>query len=111
MARYHKTLIFNNASEYYAPLRKSRNLKSIVHHETPKIYNPGVLDRMSIVTTDHVWSYGDRYYKLAHQYYGDANFWWVIAWYNSRPTESHLKFGEVITIPVNIQDAFAVLGV
>ena len=110
MARYHKTEIFNNSSEYYKPLRQSRNLKNIQHYETPVIYNPGVVDRMVVAATDHIWKYGDRYYKLAHQYYGDARYWWVIAWYNGRPTESHMNFGEIIAIPLNIQDAMEALG-
>ena len=111
MARYHKTEIFSNRSEYYKPLRSSRDLKSIRHYETPMIYNPGVVDRMVVLSTDHIWVYGDRFYKLANQYYGDPAYWWIIAWYNGKPTESHMNFGDLIAIPVNLHDALTVLRI
>ena len=35
----------------------------------------------------------------AHEYYGDSRLWWVIAWYNKTPTESHVSLGSVLSIP------------
>jgi len=49
---------------------------------------------------DHVWKLGDRFYKLAHKYYSNAEMWWVIAWYNQTPTESHVSPGQLIQIPL-----------
>ena len=40
-----------------------------------------------------MWKLGDRFYKLADQYYGDPTLWWIIAWYNRMPTESHAEGG------------------
>ena len=44
-----------------------------------------------------------EYSKLAHKHYGDSSLWWVIAWFNKRPTESHVTVGTVIVIPMPIQ--------
>ena len=48
---------------------------------------------------DHIWKEGDRFFKLAHQYYGDSTMWWVIAWFNRTPTEAHVSLGDTIYIP------------
>lgn len=81
----------------------------MVHYATPKLYNPTARDRATVKTTKHLWKYGDRLYKLAYQYYGDENFWWVIAWYNGYPTEAHIKTGSILWVPLNIEAALRVL--
>ena len=83
----------------------------IQHYETPIMHNPSVPERAVIQTTSFLWKYGSRFYNLAQRFYGDPEYWWVIAWYNGAPTEAHLKPGDVIYIPINIEEAFAVLGV
>jgi hypothetical protein len=47
-----------------------------------------------------VWKRGDRFFKFASKYYGNPKYWWVLAWYNQRPTESFFKFGDIIEIPL-----------
>jgi len=56
---------------------------------------------------DYTWGTGDRYFKLAHKFYGDASLWWLIAWYNQAPTDSHVKTGEVIQIPLPLDAIMA----
>lgn len=110
MGRYNKYKTLNNTSDYYKPLREIRNKsKALKHYETPIIHNPTVAERASLKTTSHIWKYGDRFYKLADQYYGDVRFWWVIAWYNGAPTEATLTNGNVIYIPLNLENALKVL--
>ena len=111
MPRYNKTKKFINASEYYAPLRKSRDLKRVQQYATPILYNPPPAIRARVKTTKHLWKYGDRFYNLAHQYYGDQRFWWVIAWWNGYPTEAHVKTGAIVYIPLNIESALKALRV
>jgi nucleoid-associated protein YgaU len=111
MSRYTNKRKIVNASEYYAPLRRSRGLRAIVQYETLMLHNPTVSQRTSLKTNTHIWKYGDRYYKLANQYYGDSRLWWVIAWYNARPTEANIQTGDVIAIPLSIQDILTVLRI
>ena len=110
MPRYTRDRILTNASEYYAPLRKSRGLKAIRHYETPVLRHPSLLDRALLNTTSHIWKTGDRFYKLADKYYGDANYWWVIAWYTGYPTEATIKSGDPIQIPLNLESTLFALG-
>jgi len=101
----------DNDTEYYKPLRIKRGVKNIVQYVTPMLHNPTVAQRASLQTTAHIWVYGDRFYKLANQYYGDPGFWWVIAWYNGTPTEVDIFKGDVIEIPLGLEDVLNVLGV
>ena len=110
-SRYKKTDILYNSSEYYSFLRKERNVKGIRQYATPTLRQPTIADRARLVTKSHAWSYGDRYYKLAAETYGDPTYWWVIAWYNGVPTEALLKTGDVLTIPLDLQEVLSVLGV
>jgi hypothetical protein len=71
--------------------------------------NPTIADRSALKTVTHVWKYGDRYYKLADQYYNDVDYWWVIAWWNARPTEADVSPGDAISIPLNLEEALQVL--
>ena len=73
--------------------------------------NPSFSARVNVKTSKHIWKYGDRFYSLAHTYYGDARYWWVIAWWNSYGVEADVKNGALLTIPINLTDALKVLGV
>lgn len=99
-----------NDSEYYSFLREKRGVKIIEQFPTPSLSHPGARLRAAISVDPFIWQYGDHFYKIAHQYYGNSNFWWVIAWYNGYPTESDIKIGALIDIPINLEDALRVLG-
>ena len=106
MPRYNKTRKVINKSEYYEFLRKERGVKVIEQYATPMLHNPTVWQRMNLTTTTHIWKYGDRFYKLAHQYYGDERFWWVIAWFNQRPTDAHFSVGDEVLIPFPLDQIY-----
>ena len=46
---------------------------------------------------------------LAHKFYENPNYWWVIAWYNAYMTEADVFTGDVIHIPLNLEQALRVL--
>ena len=57
----------------------------------------------TIPITKHVWSQGDKFYKLSQKYYGNPNYWWVIAQFNHAPTEAHMYLGKVLKIPLSLE--------
>ena len=78
MPRYANKKIFLNDAEYYDFLRKNRsNTKGVRQYDTQILKNPTIADRSALKTVTHVWKYGDRYYKLADQYYNDVDYWWI----------------------------------
>ena len=105
------TKIVQNSSGHYKKILERRGVKNLSHYGTPTLRHPTISERASIATTGHIWAYGDRFYKLAHKYYGDANFWWVIAWRNGQPTEATIQTGDFLDIPLDINKALDALGV
>lgn len=103
--------ILSNDTEHYKELYKRRGLKKIRHYGTPRFRHPTVEQRASINSVGHIWAYGDRFYKLADQYYGDVRYWWVIAWWNGHPTEVTIQTGDFLDIPLDIGAALDALGV
>jgi len=102
VSRYDDRTIFRNIEEIYEKYFEDRGLKYIRHYNTAKLKHPTAAQIGKLRTVGHMWAIGDRYFKLAHRYYGDSKLWWVIAWYNQKPTESHVKVGDVIFIPLPI---------
>lgn len=111
-SRYIRSKILDNDAEFYEFLRKKRGEKnSIQHHATPVLKHPTIIERSKLKTINHVWKYGDRFYNLAHKYYNDPEYWWVIAWYNGYPTEFDIRKGDVLAIPLNLERALFALGI
>jgi len=105
MRRYDNRRIFRNQEEIFEKTFRDRGVPLIRHYETPNMGYPSAGDMMGIETNTHVWKLGDRFFKLAHKYYGDPELWWVIAWFNKTPTEGHLRLGDIIAIPLNLENA------
>ena len=98
-SRFKNRKIFRNQEEVYEDLIESRQVKSIKQFESPVLRYPSEAAKKRLAEVEHIWSAGDKYWKLAARYYGDPKYWWVIAWYNLKPTDSHCRIGEVIKIP------------
>jgi len=101
--------VVRNKEELYKELLRKRGVNHIDHYPTPILNHPEAEDIEDIEIISHVWKQGDRYSKLAHKHYGDARFWWVLAWFNQLPTESHIDYGDVIQIPTPLEDILEIL--
>ena len=102
--RYSNRMIAINQTSLYEEYFRNRGVRYINHYETPNFVFPKNEEFSRIATQSHVWKIGDRFFKLAYQYYGDSRDWWVIAKFNNKPTDSHVNIGELITIPVSLQE-------
>jgi nucleoid-associated protein YgaU len=98
--RNRNRFVFSNDDELYEDILRRKRITSLRQYETPLF--PSLQSKPSIKTFPHIWKTGDRYYKLAAAYYGRPQLWWVIALYNQKPTEGHLKRGDVIKIPTSL---------
>ncbi len=107
--RYTYRQVIRNKLRMYLDQFRSRKSRGISHYTTPVLNYPNSEQLRNITTVQHTWSQGDRYYKLAEKYYGDKRLWWVIASFNRAPTESHLKTGRMIRIPLPVQVAISYL--
>ncbi|MAF26061.1 hypothetical protein CL634_10890 [bacterium] len=110
-SRYENRLTAINTNERYRSFFKDRNINFIEQFRTPKLKHPTPDQIRKLEMIGHIWSVGDRYYKLAHTYYKNERMWWVIAWFNQKPTESHLEIGDVIQIPLPLDRVLNYLGI
>ena len=108
--RYRNRKIVVNAFEQFRELFDSRGVRRIRHYGSPTLRHPTPEERSTLFMIPHFWSLGDRFYKLAFEHYGDEKLWWVIAWWNTAPTESHVKMGDVIYIPQPLNKLYDLIG-
>tara|TARA_Y100000034_G_scaffold129775_1_gene186885 strand:- start:677 stop:1009 length:333 start_codon:yes stop_codon:yes gene_type:complete len=109
--RYTNRSVIRNRHETYEEVFEERDVRRINHFTTPRLRHLDPTQIRYLTRATHIWKVGDRYYKLAHKHYGNSKYWWAIAWYNKRPTESHVKIGETIYIPKPLEDLLRFLGV
>ena len=108
MSRYDRRITAFNRSEQYHEVFENRGVLSIEQFRTPFLdYDEETLNE--VATIKYVWRYGDLYWKLSSRFFGDPQYWWVIATFNRAPTEAHVKIGQTIKIPADLSSALRVL--
>jgi len=111
MSRYSGRRVFFNDDPFYEESFREREVRGVEQYATPVLDHPTREQISSLRTISHTWVTGDRYYKLAFDHYGNSKFWWVIAWFNRKPTEADVSYGDVIYIPHPISKILTYLGV
>jgi|TARA_X000001388_G_C2164573_1_gene97464 hypothetical protein len=56
------------------------------------------------------WKVGSRLHKIAEKYYGNPTYWWVIGLYNKKPVDADYSLGDVVKVPMPLEEAIANLG-
>lgn len=97
-SRYSKRTIFTNNKEKYkkAFFKYERGIEQLVQYNSP-IFSYPQPGELAIDTAR--WSSSSKMYNIAYAAYGDASLWWLIAWFNQKPTEAHWSIGDVVYIP------------
>jgi nucleoid-associated protein YgaU len=103
MSRYYNRTIAVNDDPSYADHLTRRQIKHIRQYTSPEFKKISANDRRALQRVTRVWKQSDRLWKLAAEYYNDPGLWWVIAWYNQRPTENHFVTGGSVLIPLPIE--------
>ena len=79
--------------------------------ENPDLHYPTDIEKQDLTIASIRWKLGDRLYKLAHTYYGNSSYWWIIAFYNKKPTEQSIEIGDLIQVPTSLTDILSIYGV
>jgi len=88
-----------NKNFLYNKVLKTKDLLHIHQFVTPIFTYPDTKQIRNLTIISHIWRFSDKYYKLANKYYGSSKYWWLIAWFNKKPTEAHIEIGDTIYIP------------
>lgn len=109
--RYRARRTIANNSGKYEKIFKDRNVLFIEHYRSGQLRYPTSEQMRDLRIDRHIWSIGDKYWKLAEKSYGDPGLWWILAWFNQKPTESHLKIGDIVFIPYPLDSLYTILGI
>ncbi len=99
-----KTKIFRNSNDLYSSVFDDRNVPYIIQHATPNLSYPSEEVFKNLRLATHVWKQGDKFYKLAQEYYGSTKYWWVIPWFNQKLLEADYKYGDKVFVPLDLYD-------
>jgi hypothetical protein len=105
-----RSAAYNNLPQYRHLLQK-RGLPVIRQYLSADLRHPTPTEIADLTIIPHMWSHGDQYWKVAAEHYSDPKLWWVIAWYNQRPTEHHFALGDIVHIPKPLSKILSYLGV
>ncbi len=97
--------IINDDIDYRDSFFVERGVEKIEQYTTNKTIYPTDKDLDSISSNPYRWKSETRLYKIADEYYGRPELWWIIAWFNKKPTEAHYELGETIYVPTPLSEA------
>jgi nucleoid-associated protein YgaU len=93
----------NNDPNYRKAFFDQKGIRQLEQFETAELGYPSLRQMEGLNNLSLVWTSASRLYNLAEEFYGDSTYWWVIAWYNKKPTEAHFEIGDVIYIPTPLE--------
>jgi hypothetical protein len=113
ISRYNKTNIISvdTENDLYRSKLEKRDIKQINAYSFP-VYNfDDTKSDVNFSFKEEVWKEGDRLYKLSKKHYNSVEYWWVIAFFNQKPTDSDFSAGDLVLIPYPLQEAIEFIGV
>lgn len=110
-SRYDSREIGVNSLEQYQNVLENRGVKRLLQHFTPDFSHLTSQNISELDVISHRWDSSSRYFKLAQRYYNDASKWWVIAWTNGKPTDSHNKIGDTILVYLPLEKVLNMLNI
>lgn len=111
VSRYDERNRVLNSREIYRELFESRGLKYIRHYDTANLEFPTSKELALLDIETHVWSRGDRLWKISSEYYGDPRLWWLLGWFNKKPTDGHFEIGDLVQVPFPLERVLDYMGV
>ena len=111
ISRYDDRIAVINKHDRYKEFFQERGVNYIRHFNSPVLRHPTEKEIANLNVLGHVWVVGDSFYKLADTHYGDSRFWWVLAWFNQKPTEAHVDLGEIVYVPLPLDRVLSYMDV
>lgn len=99
------SVILENDEKIYLKFMEKIGASKIDHSSLVLFGDPvdsSFLKKINILK--HNYASSDSLCKIAYKHYGDAELWWVLAWFNGKPTDFHCKIGEVLLIPTPVEE-------
>jgi len=98
-SRYLNKAVVKTTNRNVEKLLASRGLKNINIIDTIYFKPLSLEDKKDLNVLTVVWQRRTKMFKIAHQFYGDSRLWWIIAWFNQKPTDAHFSPGDLVYVP------------
>ena len=99
------------ANERYSDIFDRRGIRSAEVYPVPQMAYPTPEEIAQLNLVPVVWKVGMHFWQLAEEHYGRPQRWDVIAWFNQKPSEALLRYGDVIYVPKPLERILDLLGV
>ena len=104
-----RELITNDDPGYQKVFFEDRDVRQIMQYKTAIFKFPSDEEIAGVSFYTTTWTATDKLYNIAANVYGSPELWWLIAWFNLAPTESHVTTGQIIRIPMPLETALSYL--
>ena len=99
---YRRTFI-NDSQAYKDEFFTNRDVEQLMQYTTARFRYPSVEQMQTFKSIPLIWQTNTKLFNLANEYYGYPNLWWVMAWYNKKPTEAHFNVGDTFYVPLPLE--------
>jgi hypothetical protein len=113
ISRYRNNNIVKNSDQEYKKVFEERYGLSdfILQRKRMGIKYPDYETIGSLMFTFEIWQIGSRLHKISEKYYNDPSYWWLIGLYNKKPTDANYSVGDMVKVPLSLEEAFYALGI
>lgn len=99
-----------NKSDLYKQKFKDKGVTSFKQLSVPSFVYPTEEEIQTLEIFTDTWKQGDSFEKISYKYYNDVEYWWIIPFFNNKPTEQHFNIGDKILIPLPLYKILNLLG-
>jgi hypothetical protein len=99
MSRYRKYEKVENDLDFYSKQIDKRNKKRITHYRPRPLGAITKAMNAQLHVQKTIWKIETKLYKLSFDFYGTTDLWWIIGFYNGKPTDADWNIGDVVVIP------------
>jgi hypothetical protein len=104
-SRYHNTPLFlNDNRQYKNVFFRNRDINETFQYDLSILRYPSAAAIANFTNVSRIWSATDTLYNLSNEYYGDPQYWWIIAFYNKKASEPEFEVGDLYFIPLPLED-------
>jgi|TARA_E500000318_G_C3437981_1_gene163830 nucleoid-associated protein YgaU len=101
---YNTNIVENDFRGSMSRSLESRGATTAIHFSKQDFNKITEVDRAAFENEAYIYKSGDRLFKIAFDAYGDSRYWYLLAWWNQKPTDFHCKVGDIIYIPRPLKD-------
>lgn len=110
-SRLGNEIIVVNKNESYEEYFEEMGVSFVRQYPTVKLRYPTAEEIATLDLRGHVWKEGDYYWRVAGDEYKNSRYWWVLAWFNRKPTDAMVKVNDIIYVPRPLERVLTLFGV